>query len=86
MYLADQVREGRAFFGRVLGEGPSNGLTSIDGTVEDEEGKQENFLNLDCEGINGVEEYVQEWGRVFEFEIFMGAMVISSTYSSRECL
>ena len=73
MYLPDQVREGWAVLGRVQGEGPCNGPTRVYGTVEDEDGNQEGFLNLQCECFNGMEEYVQERGDVFEFEIFMCA-------------
>ena len=53
-------------------EGSINGGACIDGTIEDAEGKHEGFLNLDCEGFTGVEDFVQECCRVFEFEIFMG--------------
>ena len=56
----------------MLTEGSSNGPACIDGAIEAADGEQERFLNLGCEGFTGVEEFVQEWGRVFEFQI-MGA-------------
>ena len=52
------------------GERPSNGLACVNGAVQGAEGKQEGFLHLLWECFNGAVEFVQEWGRVIDFEIF----------------
>ena len=60
-----QIRtEGKAFLGRVLSEGPSNGSACINGAVEGADWTQEGFLHVECECFNGEVEFVQEWGRL----------------------
>ena len=68
-HLPFQLFECKAVTFLVLSKGSSYGPACIDGEIEGADGEQESFLNLGCEGFTGVEEFVQGWGRVYDFEI-----------------